>query len=163
MRWNWGYILLLIAGMVTGSCSDKGNKKPVNNDQLRKIEVLFLGHNSEHHNSAAYAPILASALAGDGINFTYTEDPDALNKENLAKYDALMLYANHDSISTSQEQALLDYVESGHGFLPIHSASYCFRNSEAYVKLVGAQFKEHGTGTFTTEIVNRDHPVMDGV
>src|SRR5699024_11281934 len=114
MRWNWGYILLLIAGMVTGSCSDKGNKKPVNNDQPRKIEVLFLGHDSEHHNSAAYAPILASALAVDGINFTYTEDPDALNKENLAKYDVLILYANHDSLTNSKEHAIMDFLYFAH-------------------------------------------------
>src|SRR5699024_9683594 len=51
------------------------------------------------------------------------------------------------------------FVDSGHGFLPIHSASYCFRNSEAYVKLVGAQFQKHDTGTFTAGIVNHDHPI----
>ncbi len=132
-------------------------------DQPRKIEVLFLGHDSEHHNSAAYEPILASALADDGINFTYTEDPDDLNEENLNRYDALLLYANHDSISTSQEKALLNFVDSGNGFIPIHSASYCFRNSEEIVDLVGAQFEKHGTGTFTADIINSDHPVMEGI
>ena len=64
-----------------------------------------------------------------------------------------MLYANHDSITASQEKALFDFVASGKGFLPIHCASYCFRNSDDFVALVGAQFKEHGTGTFTAEII----------
>src|SRR5699024_11099432 len=40
---------------------------------------------------------------------------------------------------------------------------FCFQNSDAFVDLVGAQFEEHGTGTFTATIVNRDHPVMEGV
>ena len=31
-----------------------------------------------------------------------------------------------------------------------------------YVKLVGAQFKSHGVGTFTTEIKKPDHPIMSG-
>jgi putative membrane-bound dehydrogenase-like protein len=132
-------------------------------NQPRKIEILFLGHDSEHHNSAAYEPILASALADDGINFTYSEEPGDLNEENLSKYDALLLYANHDSISTSQEEALLNFVDSGNGFIPLHSASYCFRNSEEIVDLVGAQFEKHGTGTFQADILNTDHPVMEGI
>ncbi len=124
----------------------------------RKIEVLFLGHDSEHHNSAIYMPMLAASLATEGINFTYVEDPEILaQKSELQKYDALMLYANHDEITPEQEKGLFDFIENGKGFIPLHSASYCFRNSKDFVALVGAQFKEHGTGTFTTNIVDRDH------
>ncbi|MCB0852399.1 MAG: ThuA domain-containing protein, partial [Bacteroidetes bacterium] len=90
---------------------------------------------------------------------SYTHDPNDLNKENLDKFDALILYANHDSISASQEKALLSYVRGGKGFLPVHCASFCFRNSDEFVKMVGAQFKSHKTATFTTEIVNKNHPV----
>ncbi|MDX1637038.1 MAG: ThuA domain-containing protein [Balneolaceae bacterium] len=159
---GWENYRIWIVGLLlmTAGCQPE---QQVRDDGPGPIQVLFLGHNSEHHNSEAYAPLLASALADDGIYFSYTENPDELTPENLAKYDALMLYANHDSITTSQERALLDYVENGGGFLPIHSASYCFRNSEAFVELVGAQFSEHGTGTFTAEIVTRDHPVTDSL
>lgn len=160
MRVLTGWILLFVTGLTFIGCQSTETRP---DDGPGPIQVLFLGHDSEHHNSEAYMPILASALADDGIHFSYTEDPADLNDENLAKYDALMLYANHDSITTSQEEALLDFVDSGHGFLPIHSASYCFRNSEAFVQLVGAQFSEHGTGTFTAKIVNRDHPITDSL
>ncbi|MFH5832160.1 PVC-type heme-binding CxxCH protein [Halalkalibaculum sp. DA384] len=157
-------LLLTVIGLVFAGCeSSEQEIDVVVDDGPGPIQVLFLGHDSEHHNSEAYMPILASALADDGIHFSYTEDPADLNGPNLAKYDALMLYANHDSITTSQEQALLDFVESGRGFLPIHSASFCFRNSEAFIELVGAQFLEHETGTFTADIVNRDHPVTDSL
>ena len=81
----------------------------------------------------------------DGIEITYTADPNDLNPETLAKYDALLIYANHTTIAPEQEKALLDFVASGKGFLPIHSASYCFQNSPAYIALVGAQFLRHGT------------------
>jgi putative membrane-bound dehydrogenase-like protein len=154
--------VLLICLILTGISCDSSEQEN-NDNEPRKIEVLFLGHDSEHHNSAAYAPILASALADDGINFTYTEDPDDLNHDHLAKYDALLLYANHDEITDSQEEALLEFVSEGKGFLPIHSASFCFRNSEEFVELVGAQFEEHGTGTFTANIINRDHPITEGL
>ena len=131
--------------------------------KAKAIEVLFLGHNSKHHDSARFEPMLAEALAPEGITFTYTPDPNALNTENLAKYDALMIYANHNTITPEQEKALLDFVAGGKGFLPIHAASYCFRNSPPYVALVGAQFQKHGTGEFTATIVKPDHPVVAGI
>ena len=129
----------------------------------RTIEVLFLGHNSTHHDSARFEPMLAKAIESEGFHFTYTPDPNQLNAENLAKYDALMIYANHTTITPEQEKALLDFVASGKGFLPIHCASFCFQNSPAYIALVGAQFLKHGTGEFTATIVQPNHPVLDGV
>lgn len=129
----------------------------------KPIELLFLGHNSRHHDSARYAPILKEAIAADGINLTYTADPNDLNPEKLAGYDALMIYANHTKMTPEQEKALLDFVAAGKGFLPIHAASFCFQNSPAYIALVGAQFQRHGAGEFTAEIVKPDHPTLKGI
>lgn len=147
------FILLLIAG-----CQSETD---VSQDtDPRKMEILFLGHDSEHHNSAQYAPILASALATDAINISYTEDPNVLaDATEMAKYDGLILYANHDEITAEAEKGLFDFVERGKGFIPLHCASYCFRNSDEFVELVGAQFKEHGTGVFTATIVDQEHPI----
>ena len=129
----------------------------------RSIEVLFLGHKSTHHDSARFEPMLASAIEAEGFHFTYTPDPAELNTPNLSKYDALMIYANHTAITPDQEKALLDFVASGKGFLPIHCASFCFQNSPQYIALVGAQFLKHGTGEFTTRLVTPNHPVLDGI
>lgn len=128
----------------------------------RRIEILFLGHASEHHHSAKYAPGLATALFSRGINLTYTENPADLNAANLSRYDGLVIYANHDQISPEQDKTLTEFVESGKGLIPIHAASYCFRNSPAYVKMVGGQFKSHKAGTFRTEIVDARHPILQG-
>ena len=73
-----------------------------------------------------------------------------------------MIYANIDAISPEQEKALLDYVEEGGGFVPLHCASYCFLNSPKYIALVGAQFQRHGTGEFDTKVVDPSHPIMKG-
>ena len=85
-----------------------------------------------------------------------------LNARTLAGYDGLMIYANTTRITPEQEKALLDYVEQGHGFIPLHCASYCFLNSPKYVALVGAQFLKHQTGIVRTEIAQPEHPVMKG-
>lgn len=129
----------------------------------RTINILFLGHDSEHHDSEKYMPILASALYPRGITFSYTEDPNDLNSETLSKYDGLLIYANHDEITLAQESALLEYVRSGKAFIPVHCASFCFRNSPEYIEMVGGQFLKHETGTFTADIIQADHPALAGV
>lgn len=129
----------------------------------RRAEVLFLGNESKHHDSGKYAPWLAIAMFKKGINLTYTTSPDHLNAENLDKYDGLIIYANHDEITPTQEEALRDFVEGGKGLIPIHSAAGCFRNSDWYINVIGGAFKSHGVGTFTAQITNASHPVMQGI
>jgi type 1 glutamine amidotransferase len=126
------------------------------------LRVLFLGDNAGHRPTNRFA-IMQPALASRGIELTYTDTLDDLNITNLARFDALVIYANHTRISPEQEKALLDYVEGGHGFVPIHCASFCFLNSPKYIELVGGQFKSHGTGVFKETIVNAEHPVMKGL
>jgi putative membrane-bound dehydrogenase-like protein len=126
-----------------------------------KLKVLFLGDNAGHAPATRFK-LLQPVLAARGIELTYTDKVDDLNAANLDKYDGLAIYANHTKITADQEKALLDYVAAGKGFIPIHCASYCFLNSDEYVKLVGAQFRTHGTGTFRTEITKPDHPIMKG-
>lgn len=143
-------------------CTADSKKKFVDN-QPRRIEILFLGHSQEHHNSKAYFPLLTAALTNEGINITYTENVNDLNTKNLDLYDGLIVYANHESIAPNQEKALLNFVSEGNAFIPIHSASFCFKNAPEYINLVGAQFMEHGTGTFNATIVAKEHPTMLGL
>ena len=125
------------------------------------IKVLFLGDQG-HHRPADRAAQITPVLAGRGIDVTYTEKLSDLNPATLARYDALVIYANSTAISPDQERSLLDYVDKGGGFVPVHCASYCFLNSPKYIALVGAQFQRHGTGEFDTKIVDPSHPIMKG-
>jgi putative membrane-bound dehydrogenase-like protein len=130
-------------------------------DEPPPIKILFLGDNG-HHRPAERFRQLQPILAARGIDLTYTDKVEALNPKTLASYDGLLIYANTEKITPEQEQALLDYVASGKGFIPIHCASFCFLNSPKYIELVGAQFKSHQTGTFRVTPAAPDHPVMKG-
>src|SRR5262245_30230882 len=94
----------------------------------KRIEVLVLGHTRAtevtdpktggwYHDSDRFVPMLKAALAAYGFNFSYTTDAADLSAANLAKYDALLIYANHRVITPSQEKALLDFVAAGKGLL----------------------------------------------
>jgi uncharacterized protein len=129
----------------------------------RRLEILMLGHKSKHHDSEKLADIFTKEYFRDGINISYTTDPNDLNEANLARYDGLILYANHDRITPSQEKALLDFVRGGKGFIPLHSASFCFRNSDEVVEMIGGQFKSHKYDSFPAVIIQPGHPVMAGI
>lgn len=129
----------------------------------KRAEVLFLGHTSDHHNSQRYAPWLSIKLFMSGINLTYTNDLSDLNSDHLDKFDALVIYANHETISSDQEAALKSFVEGGKGLVALHSAAGCFKNSEWYTSAVGGAFASHGEGEFTSKIINSDHPVMQDI
>jgi putative membrane-bound dehydrogenase-like protein len=54
-------------------------------------------------------------------------------------------------------------VKNGGGLVALHCASASFQNSEEFIRLVGAAFKSHGTGTFSPTTTNANHTVMKGV
>ncbi|MBD3675066.1 MAG: ThuA domain-containing protein [Planctomycetaceae bacterium] len=143
---------LILAFSVSGTLS-AAEKNP--------LSLLFLGDNG-HHQPRQRFEQLSPVMRTRGIDLTYTDDMREINEESLSNYDGLVIYANTTEISPEQEAALLDFVASGKGFIPLHCASYCFLNSEKYIALVGAQFLKHETGIFRTNIVSPDHPVMKG-
>jgi len=149
--------LLLTALLITGFPTQAGTSGPV--------RVLFLGHNAEHHPSNDYYPILAQALGPDAIYFDYvTSVEEALgDAAYLARFDALLLYANHAEITPKQWEHLFDYVENGGGFLPVHCASWCFANEPGFEKLVGGRFAHHQGGVFRPRTIRPDHPAIRNV
>lgn len=127
------------------------------------LKLLFLG-DAGHHQPAVRFRILQPVLAARGITLDYTETAADLNAEKLAGYAGLALYANIDELGDAETRALLDFVAGGKGFVPLHCASFCFRNQPELVSLIGAQFLRHGTGVFRVEPTEaaRTHPLMQG-
>ena len=125
------------------------------------IRVLFLGHDSDHHNSNEYYPILSKSFGVDAIYFDYTTSLEtALGDFNhLNRFDALLIYGNHEKIEPHQWKNLNSFVKKGGGFLPIHSASWCFANEPRYDKLVGGRFESHLDGVFSPRIIDFNHEI----
>lgn len=138
-------------------------------DDASRLEVLFFGaptKNHPGHDPVTRYRVLKKHLGADGINLTYLEDPArALNAETLAQFDAVLMYGNwvqRGPMPVDQEKALVEFVERGGGFLPIHCASACYGKSEAFVKLVGGVFKSHGGGEFSPKTTNDTHEITRG-
>ncbi|MCC9655421.1 ThuA domain-containing protein [Rhodopirellula sp. JC737] len=129
--------------------------------ESQRLQVLFLGDNG-HHQPKPRFDELQPVMQSNGVDLTYTDDVSVLQSEQLANYDALLLYANIDEIAPEHASALLTYVENGGGFVPLHCASFCFRNNPDVVALMGAQFQRHGTGVFRATPAKANHELMQG-
>ena len=129
------------------------------------VRVLFLGHDAEHHPSNDYYPMLAKALGREAIYFDYVTSVEAALGDAgfLAKFDALLLYANHAEITSKQWNNLLGFVENGGGFLPVHCASWCFANEPGFDQLVGGRFSHHQTGVFQPKTIATHHEAIKDV
>jgi uncharacterized protein len=145
-------LLLTIACVVAASIATAGEPA---------IKVLFLGDNGHHKPAERFAQ-LQPVLAPRGVELVYTDKVSDLDPTVLAAYDAVAVYANIDNLPPAGEAAILDFVRNGKGLVPLHCASFCFRNSPAWIDLVGAQFQKHGTGEFRTVNVSPGHPIMQG-
>ncbi|MDO3383706.1 PVC-type heme-binding CxxCH protein [Gilvimarinus algae] len=164
---------LALVWPLLNACSNSEPEAPkpeaLLSEQEGVIHLLFIGHDQRrdsggYHLSHINAPLFNQSLGREKIFMEYVEDLERLSDQGLADVDAVMLYANYSELSPEREAALLRYVESGGAFLPVHSASACFGESDAFVDLVGARFASHGAGEFTATIVpgQEDHPVMQG-
>lgn len=126
------------------------------------LKVLFLG-DSGHHAPHERLRQMAPSMISRGIQLVYTEDVGSLTLENLRLYDALLVYADIDTIEPQADEALHDYVTGGGGLVALHAGSYSFRNSKYYASMVGGQYKAHdGLKPFRTRIAAPNHPVMQG-
>ncbi len=125
------------------------------------LKLLFLGDNGHHRPEARFQE-LAPVLQQRGVLIQYTDRMTDLTPAVLNEFDGLVLYANIDRIEAEQAQSVLDFVSGGKGFIPLHCATYCWRNNADIVALMGGQFLRHGGQVFTTKIAEAQHPIMKG-
>lgn len=146
--WRLKILTLVCALTASGNAIEAG-----------ELRVLFLGDNGHHKPRERFAQ-LEPVLRARDIVLTYTDQVADLNESKLSQYDALLLYANIERIEPVHEKALLDYVQKGGGFVPLHCASFCFQNSDPIVKLIGAQFDRHGWARMRETVAETSHPIV---
>src|SRR5690606_39974014 len=73
--------MVMSFGIMVSSCNNKTSKAV--DDTPKRMEILFLGHkNNANHNSLKLAEILSREYFRSGINISFTDNPDDLNKRS---------------------------------------------------------------------------------
>jgi len=73
----------------------------------------------------------------------------------LKKYDAIIFANTTGDLPLPDNQAFIDWVKAGGGFVGMHSASDTFHHFSPYIEMIGAEFKTHGAQV-QVEPINQD-------
>jgi type 1 glutamine amidotransferase len=133
------------------------------------IRVLMLTATAGfRHDSIPTARQVMMSLAATTGEFTVTatEDLSTISSSSLAAFDviAFVLTSGELELSNAQKAAIVDFVDGGHGFIGIHSATDTLYEWPDYGRLVGAYFKEHPwTQQGTVVVEDQSHPATSGL
>ena len=137
------------------------------------LRVLILsGRNN--HDWKATTPALKEIYEDSGrFVVDVTNDPSSCDAGTFAKYDVIVSNWSAWPDPARQwgeetEQAFLEFVRNGGGFVLFHAASATFDDWEEFQQLIGASYTKGTTGhgrihAFKVTIVDKDHPVTRGI
>ncbi|MEV1328560.1 ThuA domain-containing protein [Micromonospora costi] len=110
-------------------------------------------------------PVLQAAFADAGITSEHTEDSSVFNDEDLAHFDALVMFqASGDPWTADQKAAMERYMQAGHGIVAIHNATDMRGNYEWWDSMIGTLMPGHAaTGSSpglpgTVRVEDQTHP-----
>jgi type 1 glutamine amidotransferase len=138
--------------------------------------LLLSGGQREHHGYRDQAFYLAGLLEDTKkFQVTIVEDAAILETPALKKYDVLVVLADRRDpefkFARGQQEAILNYVKEGHGYVSIHGADNAAPDwVPEWRDMLGGVFSHVGQpdsktkkGTYTIKVVQNAHPIMQGV
>lgn len=138
--------------------------------------LLLSGGARQHHGYREQALYLAGALEDTGrFEVTIAEDAAILLTPAMAKYDILIVNADRRDpefkFNKEEQQALLDWVKAGHGYVSIHGADNAAPDwLPEWREMLGGVFSHVGLpdsktkkGRFTIKIVDTASPITAGL
>lgn len=157
-RLQIGLLVLTLAG-----CTSRPELPP------KAPEALVFSRTTEfrHDNIEAGVAALMEAGRDRGIRIIATEDPTRFNDAELSRYRAVVFFnTTGDVLDDTHQLAFERYIQSGGGFVGIHSAADTeWRGNQWpwYTRLVGAAFLAHPNTPSNVqearlEVVDGDHP-----
>jgi cytochrome c len=123
--------------------------------------LVFSRTEGFRHDSIADGIAAIEALgATNGFTVSATEDDAAFTDVELAGHQAVIFLSTTDDVlDTQEEEAFQRYVQSGGGFVGIHSATDTEYGWAWYGDLVGAYFSNHPAQQNATLVVeDAAHP-----
>lgn len=136
--------------------------------QLDERHVLIFTKTTQYRHTEAIVqgtPVLEAALAEVGITSEHTEDSSIFNDEDLARFDALVMFQTSGDPWTAEQKAALErYQQAGGGIVAIHNAADMRGNYQWWDNLIGSLMPGHAaTGTSpgqpgTVRVEDQTHP-----
>jgi len=119
-----------------------------------------------HDNIAASAAAVQQLGKQHGFKVDVTNDPAVFTEAGLPKYTLLVFTSTNNDVFNTEEQrvAFRRYIESGGGFVGLHSVMGTERNWTWFKNMLGGTFVWHANNqVFTVRNIKPNHPSVKGV
>jgi len=139
---------------------------PAETAQKRVLVYTRNGKGYVHDNIAASVASIRKIGAESGFGVDVTDDPAVFTDASLKQYKALVFSnTNNEAFETdAQREAFKHYIESGGGFVGIHSASGSERSWPYFWSVLGGKFVRHPKmQTFLVRVKDPNHPATRGL
>ena len=134
--------------------------------QNKQFKALLVTTTKGWHHESLHAGVLAIQELGKKNFFDVVlfENPNGFTERYLQQFQVVIfLNTTGDIFNEAQQQVMEKFIQSGKGYVGIHSASDTEYGWEWYTKLVGRMFKIHpAIQTAKLKIVDNSFPGMQG-
>jgi type 1 glutamine amidotransferase len=142
-------VILIAATAMIVSCSA----------YAQKTKILVFSKTAGYHHASIDQGIAALQKLGEENSFSIdaTTDSTRFTPANLKQYAAVVFLSTSGNVlNPEQQQAFEKYIQSGGGFVGVHSATDTEYDWPWYGKLVGAYFVKHPEQQVATlQVVDR--------
>ena len=139
----WFSVSQIFILLIFLSCSTNRNE---DQPEVTNLNVLIFSKTGafRHESIEPGGTAMKSYFEDHGITSMQTEDSSVFNSNSLAPYDVVMFFQTTGNILDSmQQEALKKYIQSGKGFVGIHSAADTEYDWPWFTGLIGVQFADH--------------------
>lgn len=161
-----GILLISCLVFLAACAAQHGTQGSVNWKQKKILVFTKNGKGYVHDNIADAAAAFQKMGADHGFSVDVTADAAAFTESNLGRYDALVFTStNNDVFDTdAQKVALMRYIQSGGGFMGVHSAIGTERKWDWFKRMIGGTFAWHAKfQKFRIVATDPAHPSLKGV
>jgi type 1 glutamine amidotransferase len=132
----------------------------------KQFKALLVTTTLGWHHESVHAGVLAIQQLGvrNAFDVTLMEDPGSITDKNLEQFKVIIFLNTTGNIFDSTQQKVMErYIQSGKGFVGIHSASDTEYDWPWYNQLVGRMFHIHPViQTAKVNILDADFPGLQG-
>jgi len=146
--------------LIDKALPEKATVRPGKERRILSFYKCDFPHDSIATGIAAFEKL--GAVTG-AFSIDTTDDPMVFNKDNLAKYDAIMLNnaVRFDTfLNDDQRGSFLDFVKNGGGMIGIHGATSACEEWSEGAEVAGGVFQCHpwtAGGTWAAQVESPDH------
>lgn len=132
------FLLLIIGCVAFTSCADER--------RTGEPQVLLFHKTAGYHHDCISdgSKAIEKMCTEHKIQLTTTDDPSIFNETDLGEYAAVIFFnTTGDVLDAGQENAFERFIQSGGGYVGVHSASDTEYKWEWYGQMAGAYFVSH--------------------